>query len=73
MSSEPSNEPSSGRDLSPSPVQTTKPVAGSLIVGRGIRVGQSRAYILAFALPEVLLAAFVSYRITSSYRREMAY
>jgi PAS domain S-box-containing protein len=37
------------------------------------RVGQSRAYILAFALGAVLLAAFVGYRIASSYQSELAH
>ena len=73
MSSEPSNQPSSGRDISPSPVRATKPVARSVIVGRRIRVGDAWAYFLAFVLGVALLAAFVGYHLTSSYRGEMAY
>lgn len=37
------------------------------------RVGESRSYVLAFALGAVLLAVFVGYRIRSTYQMEMAY
>ncbi|MBZ5516257.1 MAG: PAS domain S-box protein [Acidobacteriia bacterium] len=59
------------RMLVPFSVRAVKSFAQRLIGRRGLHAGESRAYILAFALGVVTLGGFLAYQTASSYRKEM--